>query len=170
MKRLKLAVVLAGLALFPLRVAAQPRSDAPWRDRARTFLVLRIADALKLDEQEALKVSAVIRQSDEHRQALAQERRALEQKLREALGKQPPDTAALTKLISEGNDIDQKLAMVPEQSFHELQKTLTVEQQAKLMLFRRELQAEIRRALQGRRAGAGRPGRGAAPGGPPATD
>jgi len=170
MKRVKLVVVLAGLALSPLRVVAQPPSDAPWRDRARAFLVLRIADALKLNEQEALKVSSVIRQSDEHRQALAQERRALEQKLREALDKRPPDTAALTKLVSEGNDIDQKLAMVPEQSFRELQKILTVEQQANLMLFRRELQGEIRRALRNRRAGGGRPGRGAAGGAPPPTD
>jgi len=160
MKRINLVVVLAGLALWPLRLAAQPAAGAPWRDRARTYLVLRIADALKLNEQEALKVGEIVRQADEHRQALVQERRALEDKLREALAKQPPDTAALTKLVSQGNEIDQKLALVPEQSFRELQKILTVEQQAKLMLFRRELQREIRRTLQNRRAGGpGRPGR-----------
>lgn len=168
MKRLTLALVLTGVALIPLRIAAQAPPDGPWRDRARTFLVLRIADALKLDEQAALKVSQIIRQSDDRRQGLAQERRTLEQKLREALAKQPPDTAALTKLINEGNEIDQKLAMVPEQSFHELQKILTVEQQAKLMLFRRELQTEIRHALQNRRGGGGRKGPGSA-GGPPTS-
>ena len=131
------------------------------------FLVLRIADALNLSEQDALKVSNVIRQSDEHRRDLVQQRQALEQELREALAKQPPDTATLTKLINQGNDIDQKLALVPEDSFHGLQKILTVEQQAKLMLFRRELQGEIRRAVQGRgRAGAGRRARGQG-GGPP---
>ncbi len=170
MRRIKLAMVLAGLTLVPLRVVAQPASNTPWRDRARAFLVLRIADALRLNEQEAIKVSQVIRQSDEHRQALAQERRTLEQKLRETLAKQPPDTAALTKLISEGNEIDQKLAMVPEQSFRELQKILTVEQQANLMLFRRELQGEIRRALQNRRGVAARKGRGGPAGGPAADE
>lgn len=170
MKRLTVALILAGLAVVPLQSAAQTAPDAPWRDRARTFLVLRIADALKLNEEESLKVSQVIRQSDERRQGLAQERRALEQKLREALAKQPPDTGALTKLIADGNEIDQKLAMVPEHSFRELQKILTVEQQAKLMLFRRELQTEIRRALQNRRGGGGRPGRGAGGGAPPPTD
>ncbi len=157
------AVILLGLALLPLHAVAQPGPEGPGRDRARMFLVLRIADALKLDEREALKVSGVIRQSDEHRAELLQTRQALEQKLRQALAKQPPDKAELTELINQGNDIDQKLALVPEESFHEMQKILTVEQQAKLLLFRRELQGEIRRAIQGRgRGGAGRRGRGSA--------
>jgi hypothetical protein len=162
MIRMQRALVLLCLMLAPAPLSAQPNQEGPWRDRARMFLVLRIADALNLSEQEALKVSAVIRQSDEHRRDLVQQRQALEQDLREALAKQPPDPATLTKLINQGNDIDQKLALVPEDSFRGLQKILTVEQQAKLMLFRRELQGEIRRAVQGRgRAGAGRRGRGA---------
>ena len=155
MKRIQVTIVLLTLAVMPLGASAQGPPEGPGRNRARTFLVLRIADALKLNEQGALKVSNVIRQSDEHRRELVQERQALEQKLREALAKQPPDTAELTKLIGQGNDIDQKLALVPEESFHQLQNILTVEQQAKLMLFRRELQGEIRRALQGRRRGRG---------------
>lgn len=163
-----LTIVLVGLALLPWRAGAQPQQETHWRDRARAFLALRITDALKLNEQEALKVSAIIRQSDEQRRALTQERQALEQRLREALAKQPPDTAALSKLVSEGNAIDQKLALVPDDSFHAMQKVLTVEQQAKLLLFRRELQGEVRRALQGRRAGAGRrAGVGGPAGGPP---
>jgi Spy/CpxP family protein refolding chaperone len=164
MIRIQRALVLLCLTLLPVALSAQPKQEGPWRDRARMFLVLRIADALKLNEQDALKVSTVIRQSDEHRRDLVQQRRALEDELRQALAKQPPDTATLTQLINQGNDIDQKLALVPEDSFRELQKVLTVEQQAKLMLFRRELQGEIRRAVQGRgRAGAGRRGRGAPP-------
>jgi Spy/CpxP family protein refolding chaperone len=165
MIRIQRALVLLCLMLAPAPLSAQPNQEGPWRDRARMFLVLRIADALKLSEQEALKVSTVIRQSDEHRRDLLQQRQALEQELREALAKQPPDPATLSKLINQGNDIDQKLALVPEDSFHELQKILTVEQQAKLILFRRELQGEIRHAVQ-TRGGAGRRGRGAG-GGPP---
>lgn len=161
MIRIQHALVLLCLTLLPAQLSAQTNQEGPWRDRARMFLVLRIADALKLNEQEALKVGNVIRQSDEHRRDLVQERQALEQKLREALAKQPADAAELTKLIGQGNEIDQKLALVPEDNFHELQKILTVEQQAKLMLFRRELQGEIRHAIQGRgRAGAGRRARG----------
>src|ERR1700687_377740 len=154
MKPRHLLVLLVGLVVWAHPAAAQPR-DEPWRDRARTFLVVRIADALKLDDKDALKVSGVVRQSDEHRRELMKQRESLEEKLRAALAKQPPDSADLTKLIAAGNELDQKLALVPEETFRELQKILTLEQQAKLMLFRRELQDEIRHAMQ-RREGGGR--------------
>jgi len=160
----RLALIAAALVVLPRLAAAQPQ-DNQARERARTFLVLRITDALKLNDEDALKVSKVIRESDERRQQLMKQRQGLEDQLRAALAKPPPDTAALSKLITAGNDIDQRLALVAEDSFHELQKVLTVEQQAKLMLFRRDLQQEIRRALQGRRGGGGR--RGGRPGGAP---
>ena len=56
-------ILLATLSLLPLRVAAQPPEETE-RDRARTFLVVRIAGALQLSDQDALKVGAVIRRSD----------------------------------------------------------------------------------------------------------
>ncbi|HVO22400.1 MAG TPA: hypothetical protein VMW56_02090 [Candidatus Margulisiibacteriota bacterium] len=133
--------------------------EPPRRERARTFLVLRIVDALNLNEQDALKVSNIVRQSDERRQQLVKERQGLEEQLRAALAKRPADAAVLSKLVGDCNAIDQKIALIPEDTFHEMQKFLTVEQQAQLMLFRRELQGEIRRAIQGRRGGGGRRGR-----------
>ncbi len=157
--------------LLPLAAPAQPL-EGPRRDRARTFLVLRIVDALSLNEQDALKVSGTVRQSDERRQQLIKQRQALEEKLQGALAKKPTDPAELGKLVSEGNEIDQQLALIPEDTFRELQKVLSVEQQAKLMLFRRELQGEVRRAIQGRRFGGGRRGRpgNSPPGEPPANE
>jgi len=129
---------------------AQKPGERPWRDRARTFVVLRIADALKLSDKEALQVSEVIRQADERRGELLKQRQTLEEQLRTALASKTPDDAELAKLVAQGNDIDQRLALVPETSFHDLQKILTVQQQAKLLLFRRELQGEVRRAMQSR--------------------
>ena len=162
---MKPAHLLSGLlavAMLARAAHAQPATgtpETPRRERARTFLVLRIVDALNLNDQDALKVSAIVRQSDEHRQQLVKQRQSLEDQLRTALVKQPADPTALGSLVSQGNDIDQKIALVPEDTFRELQKVLTVEQQAKLMLFRRELQGEIRRAVQGRRFGGGRRGK-----------
>jgi hypothetical protein len=159
------------LTMLPLAALAQP-PEGPRRDRARTFLVLRIVDALNLNEQDALKISGMVRQSDERRQQLIKQRQALEEKLQEALAKTPADPADLGKLVSQGNGIDQQLALIPEDTFRELQKVLTVEQQAKLLLFRRELQGEIRRAMRGRRSGGGRRGwfRTGAPSEPPADE
>ena len=162
MKRTHLLSGLLAVTMLAPAVQAQPATgtpETPRRERARTFLVLRIVDALNLNDQDALKVSTIVRQSDEHRQQLVKQRQALEDQLRTALAKKPADPTELSKLVSEGNDIDQKIALVPEDTFRELQKVLTVEQQAKLMLFRRELQGEIRRAVQGRRIGGGRRGK-----------
>ena len=160
---MKLTVVLTtflAAAVLSPAVPAQPTAGPhpegpPRRERARTFLVLRIVDALNLNDQDALKVSNIVRQSDERRQQLVKQRQGLEDQLRAALAKKPVDPADLSKLIGEGNALDQQIALLPEDTFHEMQKILTVEQQAKLILFRRELQGEIRRAIQGRRAGGG---------------
>ena len=159
MKLIALATLLAVTVLSQAghaQPAETPHREAPpRRERARTFLVLRIVEALNLNDQDALKVSNIVRQSDERRQQLVKQRQGVEDQLRAALAKKPVDAAELGKLVGEGNDIDQKIAVVPEDTFHEMQKILTVEQQAKLILFRRELQGEIRRAIQGRRAGGG---------------
>jgi hypothetical protein len=122
------------------------------RERARTFLVVHIAEALKLNEQEALKVSLVVRDSDERREQLTRQRQALEGQLRKALDKKAGD-AELAPMVASMNELDQKIADVPEQTFRELQKSLNVEQQARLLLFRRELQGEVRRAMQRRLGG-----------------
>lgn len=167
---MKLTVVLAtflAVAVLSHAVQSQPTAGPhpegpPRRERARTFLVLRIVDALNLNDQDALKVSNIVRQSDERRQQLIKQRQGLEDQLRAALAKKPVDPANLSKLIGEGNALDQQIALIPEDTFHEMQKVLTIEQQAQLMLFRRELQGEIRRAIQGRRVG-GRRGRQANP-------
>ncbi len=152
-------LVLFVLSLLPLRVGAEPTEEAE-RDRARAFLVVRIADALKLSDADALKVSAVIRRSDDRRLALVKQRDSFESALRSALEKTPADPSELTRLIREGNELDQQLAFVPEETFRELQAVLTVEQQAKLLLFRRELQGEVRDALQRHVGGAAGGGRG----------
>jgi len=137
----------ASVCTAPLPTMAQP-SDASARDRARTLLVVRVADALKLSDEDALKVSRVIRHFDERRQGLVQQRQALEQTLRRALAQSPIDTMQLGGLVKQGNDLDQHIALIPEETFRELQGILSIEQQAQLLLLRQELQAEGRRALQ----------------------
>ena len=146
-QRLRPLFVAALLAVLPLTVRAQPQSVR--RERARTFLVVHIAEALKLNEQEALKVSQVVRDSDQRREQLMHQRQTLEAQLRKALERKAGD-AELAPLVAAANDLDQKIAMVPEDTFSQLQKTLTVEPQARLVLFRRELQSEVRRAMQRR--------------------
>lgn len=151
-------------SLQPSPAAAQP-PEGRGRDRARTFLVLRLADALNLSDEKALQIGSILRQNDELRQQLRQQRSELETKIHAALDSKPVDDDALAKLVTSANDIDHQLALLPEKSFQDAQKILTVEQQARLILFRPELQNQVRRAIR-RRFQGGR-GREQQPGGPP---
>jgi len=140
-------------ALLALTLASSPvRSAAPEpaRDRARTYLMLRLVDALDLPDDKALALRTIFRKADERRIALLSSRQALDKQLRAALARPDKDSAELTRLVGEINGVDRQLADVAEDSFDEAQKLLTVEQQAKLLLLRRELQGQVRDAMRRR--------------------
>jgi len=115
-------------------------SPEPARDRARTYLTQRLVDGLNLPDDKALALRTIFRKADERRLELTAKRQALDKKLRTALARPDKDQAELTRLVAETNDVDRELAAVAEDSFAEAQNSLTVEQQAKLLLLRRELQ------------------------------
>jgi Heavy-metal resistance len=141
------------LLLFGLLalVSAVAVADVPpGRDRARTYLMLRVVDALSLSDEKALAMREVLRHADDRRLELTTKRDALETRLRAALGTSPIDEPSLAKLVADAHTVQRDLAELPEHTFSEAQRILTVEQQAKLLLFRRDLQGEVRQALRRR--------------------
>jgi len=147
MPRTLLFACLAGL------VAVAAGADVPTgRDRARTFLVLRVVDALGLSDEKALQMRDVLRRADERRLELVSKRDGVEKQLRASLATAPVDEAKMAGLVADAHAVQRDLAELPERTFREAEKILTVEQQAKLLLFRRELQGEVRQALQRRGA------------------
>ncbi len=152
----RIAVAL-GLGLWAGTVHAA--AHEPARDRARTYLMLRLVDGLNLPDDKALALRTIFGKADERRLELTAKRQALDKKLRAALAHPGKDQAELTRLVAETNDVDRGLAAVAEDSFAEAQKSLTLEQQAKLLLLRRELQGQVREAMRrrlGQRASHGR--------------
>lgn len=148
-------LVMLGLACLvagATRAAAAGTEVSPDRDRARTFLVLRVVDALGLSDVKALEMRDILRRADERRVALSQRRDALDAELRAVLAKPPRDEDALARLVADAHGVQRELAALPEHTFGEAQKILSVEQQAKLLLFRRDLQGEVRQALRRRAA------------------
>ena len=129
-------------------------SAPPARDRAHTYLMLRVVDALDLTDDKALQMRDILRRADARRLALTSQRDTLDAKLRTALNAAPIDSTALSRLVADTHDVQSQLASLPETTFDEAQKILTVEQQAKLLLFRRDLQGEVRQAIR-RRATSG---------------
>ncbi len=127
-----------------------PPADTAGRDRAHTYLMLRVVDALDLSDDKALQMRDILRRADEKRVDLSRRRDALDTKLRAALAQKPVDAAALGQLVTDAHTVQRELASLPEHTFGEAQKILTVVQQAKLLLFRRDLQGEVRQAIRRR--------------------
>lgn len=144
------------LTLLLINVAHAETPDVNRRSRARTFLMLRVSEALKLSEEQAGQVAAVIRASDDRREQLVRQRESEEKKLRAAVDK-AAGGAELLPLIASTRALDQQIAAVPDKTFEELQNILSVDQQARFLLFRRELQGEVHRVMQHRLGGAHRP-------------
>jgi Spy/CpxP family protein refolding chaperone len=144
----RVALALIGLAMWAGTVHAAP--PEPAQDRARTYLMMRLVDGLNLPDDKALALRAIFRKADERRVELTARRQALDKKLRAVLARPDKDSAELAHLVAETNDVDRELASVAEDSFAEAQKSLTVEQQAKLLLLRRELQGQVREAMRRR--------------------
>jgi hypothetical protein len=140
-----IAIFAAGTA-----AAADPQPPDRAQERARTFLAMRISDALKLPQDKSLEVVRILRTADDRREKLRSDRREVEKGIRAMLKGGKPDEAELQKLTQRASEIDHDMALVPETSFRELQGILTVEQQAKLALVRPQIQDEIRAAVRKR--------------------
>ena len=144
------ALLACMLVTTAVAAATEP---TPGRDRARTYLMLRVVDALDLSDEKALQMREILRRADDRRIDLTKKRDVLDSKLRAALAAKPPvDAPALGQLVADAHTVQRELAQLPEHTFSEAQKILTVEQQAKLLLFRRDLQGEVRQAIRRRGA------------------
>ena len=138
----KILMVAALAALVPILVTADAMKEHH-EGRMRTFLVLRIADALNLSDERALAVSRVFRDAEAKREEARKKRDEIEDKIRESLKKPKPDSAALSKLVDQAVELDKQQGQAREQIFEALKKVLSVEEQAKLVLLRPELRHEM---------------------------
>lgn len=120
--------------------------------RARTLLVLRIAEELELSDEKALQISRIFKAGGEKREALRAERRALDSQLETAVS--AGDEAAVKTLVSQAREIDRKAQMVALDSFAEIDSVLSVIEQGKLALLVPKIQDQLRRG--GRRGREGR--------------
>ena len=123
-----------------------------------------MTEALKLDERTAAKFIHAVTALDSQRRTLMGERRQHLFELRKQLEAQHPDDGKLAAILEKlrKNERDQMAARDKE---HESAKAhLTVEQQARYIIFQREFNREVRGIIDDMRGGHG-PGKG--PGGGP---
>lgn len=145
-----LALMLVALIV---RVGRAEPSREPPRDRARAFVMMSLIDALELPDDKAIALSGVLRRAEKRRGELEARRAAVDQDLRTTLARMPPETAELERLVAAVVTIERELSGVPLDTFAEVSKLLSVEQQARFLLELRALRDTVRARMQERRRG-----------------
>lgn len=124
--------------------------------RSRTLIILRISEALDLDEEQTLRLASEYRRFDKRRRELIGERSVTEVELETALGRDPQNEADIRRFTDQLLKIDKELILMPDALFESLQDMLDTEQRARLALLKIKMQRKIdreRTRRQGRQPG-----------------
>lgn len=183
MKRSILMIVFAALLAMPVAAVGQEAGDDPSfaplpnekreeiRKKVETLRVWRMTEALKLDDKTAAKFIPVISSLDQKRAELMTENMAMMRQIRLALDSGKPDEKMLKTAIEKMERNHKEMMQIREKEFEAMKEHLSVEQQARYIVFQREFQREVRHMINSARGGGrGRgpammgPGRGMGPG------
>jgi len=149
-----LALIMA-LALSGGQVLARPSARGNFgpmdeerreelRERIELIWMWKLTEELDLTQEEGATIFPILRQYEEKKRTLRDENRELVREL-DQLIKANASEGKLKKAIGALAENEKKFHQVQEEGFQELEKILSVEQQAKYIVF----QAEFRREIHG---------------------
>lgn len=140
------------------------------RKKIETIRMWRMTEELKLDPATSGKLAAQIGSFDQKRRELMREQRESMQALRQSLTAQKPDEAKLKQLLDTLEKNHRAMQELRTSESRSIREILTVEQQARYVIFQQEFRREMRGMIKGARGngpGQGRgPGMGSRPGAP----
>jgi hypothetical protein len=141
-------VLVAGSPLF-----GQPpggdQNDKPM-ERLERLRNLRMVEMLDLKEDQSVRFFARLKEHDQTRHELRKERNEVLDKIERLVRNHAPDQE-YEQPFAEIAAIDQKMAQEGQSFISGLKDILTVEQRAKLMLFERRFEGELREAIRAAR-------------------
>lgn len=116
------------------------------RRQVETLYVLRLSEAVALNAEQSAKVAAIIRKAQETRRGLLEERR---QRLTEltALLAAGAGAERIKPKVVQWEQNEARLGRWRQDLFEELSRFLSVEQQARYLLFDENFNVEIRNAV-----------------------
>lgn len=123
------------------------------RERIELIWMWKLTEELDLTQEEGAKVFPILRQYEEKKRTLRDENRELVWEL-DRLIKANASEGKLKKAIGALAENEKKFHQVQEEGFQELEKILSVEQQAKYIVFQEKFRREIR-GLIGKAKGRG---------------
>ncbi len=166
--------VLAVLSVLAVPAIAQqrmpgpgPRGDRPTdeqreeiRKKMEAIRIARLTEELNLDEKTAVKFFPALTALDQKRRTLLMENQEALREMRTLLAAQPPDEAKLKQAIGRIEKNQNEILSLRKKEFATIREYLSVQQQARYLLFHQEFQREMRGLVEG----AGGFGRGPAAG------
>ncbi|HUP00407.1 MAG TPA: periplasmic heavy metal sensor [Gemmatimonadota bacterium] len=165
--RVRAVIPLLALTAAPLIAQEAPERRPPRQapappalERLERFRIERLQEALELNDEQA----RTLRESMEaagraYRQALVQQREAME-RLRRELRSQPVERDALDRALEALENERRTLERLREEERGDIERLLTPEQRAKFLLFNRQFDERLRELITKRRQGSapGAPG------------
>ena len=149
-------VALLGIVILVGGAQSAEGDEEQQETRSRTRIVLRISEALDLDEDQTLRFASEYRKLDKRRRELTAQRRVTEVELETAVGRAPQDEARIRELTNQLLTIDKELILLPDTLFESVQPMLDTNQRAKMALLKVKLQRKIDRERNRRKAGRGK--------------
>jgi Spy/CpxP family protein refolding chaperone len=123
-------------------LSAQKREEL--RKRIEAVRIWRLTEALKLDATTSAKLSSLLSSIDQQKKDLVLDQVQSMRTLREALQPAKPDEANLKAILDKLETGRRSIQDLREREVSGLKDVLTIEQQARYLIFQQEFQREIR--------------------------
>ncbi len=147
---------------------APPPAPERLREMIETLRAVRMAEALRLDEEAAARLAVRMRAAAEKREEIERARREMMQRMGEILrdadrDRRRPEEQALRPLLDRLRAEQDKGRGELEQLEERVRDGLSVEQQARMILFQQDFEREVQEMIRMARRGEGPPGPGPRP-------
>jgi len=129
------------------------------RKKIEAVRIWRLTEELKLDTNTSAKLSSLLSSLEQKRHAAMHEQMETMRDLRSLLKAEKPDEAKIRPLLEKLEKNHYAMQSVRDQELKGIKEILTIEQQARFLLFQQEFQREMRDMITGARGkGQGRRG------------
>lgn len=154
-KMFKIFFVVLLVAGFSTVSLAEPQEDIEKqpskeqmekvRKRIETLKMWRLSDALDLDEKTSTSLFPLLSRYDRKRAEIEQSLRGSMKDLRESLREKREGN--LKNILDKLEENHKALQRIKEEEWSEIKKILTLEQQARFVIFQQEFEREIRKII-----------------------
>jgi Spy/CpxP family protein refolding chaperone len=135
------------------------------RKKIEAVRIWRLTEALKLDGQTSSKLSALLGSCEHRRKGIMREQTVTMREIRHALTSTKPDTSKIKTALDKLEKSRHAMQELRDEELSGVKSILTVEQQARFLLFQQDFRHEMQGIIDdARRGGAGRSPGGEIPG------